>query len=110
MKLTEKAVRELQVPEGKDEAQLFDPELPGFGVRKFASGKTFYFVKYSIGKQQRRKSLGPFVPGTLAAVRKEATVKAKLGTDAIAEAKKAQEEEETKKAAKTFGELISVYL
>src|SRR5215831_21364438 len=39
-KLTDKDIRDLTVPEGAKDIQAFDDELPGFGVRKFASGKT----------------------------------------------------------------------
>ena len=43
-KFVEGFVDRLQVPGAKD-AQAFDDELAGFGVRKFASGKASYFVK-----------------------------------------------------------------
>src|SRR5215467_10622143 len=81
-KLTDKDIRDLQVPEGAKDIQAFDDELPGFGVRKFASGKTSLFVKYTVGKQQRRKTLGPWIAGTLPTIRKEAAVvlaQARLG-------------------------------
>ena len=64
-KLTDAFIRSLQVPEGEPDTQAFDDELHGFGVRNLASGKASLFVKYSIGKQQRRKTLGPWVPGAL---------------------------------------------
>ena len=94
-KLTDQSFRSLQVPEGAKDVQAFDDELPGFGVRKFASGKASLFVKYSIGTQQRPKTLGPWVPGTLPAIRKEAAVvlaQARLGKDVVGEARKAQQE------------------
>ena len=62
-KLTDAFIRSLQVPEGGKDVQAFDDSCPGFGVRKFAKGHASYFVKYTIGKQQRRKTLRPFVPG-----------------------------------------------
>ena len=109
-KLTDQEIRALQVPEGAKDIQAFDDDLPGFGVRKFASGKASLFVKYSIGKQQRRKTLGPWVTGTLPAIRKEATVvlaQARLGKDVVGEARKAQQQAAN---AKTLGELVEPYL
>src|SRR5215831_1405584 len=109
-KLTDKDIRDLQVPEGAKDIQAFDDELPGFGVRKFASGKTSLFVKYTVGKQQRRKTLGPWVAGTLPAIRKEAAVvlaQARLGKDVVGEARNAQQQAAN---AKTLGELVGPYL
>jgi Arm DNA-binding domain len=109
-KLTDQFIRSLQVPEGAKDVQAFDDSCPGFGVRKQASGHTTLFVKYSIGKQQRRRTLGPFVAGTLNRIRKEATLvlaKARLGTDVVGEAKKARAEAEQ---SKTLGELVPIYL
>src|SRR5262249_35822616 len=94
-KLTDQFIRALQVPEGAKDIQVFDDDLPGFGVRKQASRYTSLFVKYTIGIQQRRKTLGPWVPGTLPAIRKEAAVvlaQARLGKDVVGEARKAQQE------------------
>jgi len=69
--------------------------LPGFGARKFASGKVSLFVKYSVGKQPRRKTLGRrWVSGTLPAIRKKAAVvlaHARLGKNVVGEAKRQQE-------------------
>jgi hypothetical protein len=109
-KLTDQFIRSLQVSEGAKEVQVFDDDLPGFGVRKQASGHTSFFVKYSIGKQQRRKMLAPWVPGTLPAIRKEAAVvlaQARLGKDVVGEARKAQQEAAKQK---TLGELVGPYL
>src|SRR5262245_57697023 len=108
-KITDQFIRALQVPEGKPEVQEFDDELPGFGVRKQASGYTSLFVKYSIGRLQRRKTL-VWVPGTLPTIRKEAAVvlaQARLGKDVVGEARKAQQEAAK---AKTLGELVPTYL
>jgi integrase len=109
-KLTNQFIRSLQVPEGKLEVQEFDDELPGFGVRKFASCKASLFVKYSVGSQQRRKTLGPWLAGTLPTIRKEAAVvlaQARLGKDVVGEARKAQQEAAK---AKKLGELVGPYL
>jgi hypothetical protein len=80
----------LHVPAGARDVQVFDDELPGFGIRKFAKGHASYFVKFSIGKQQRRKTLGKVVRGNLKAMRLEASsilAKARLGTDVVAVAR-----------------------
>ena len=86
VKLTDQLIRGLQATECAKDIQAFDDDLPGFGVRKFGSGKASLFVKYSIGTQQRRKTLGPWVPGALPAIRKEAAVvlaQARLGKDVV---------------------------
>ena len=70
-KITDQFIRSLQIPHGDKEVQAFEDDLPGFGVRKFASGKASLFVKYSVGAQQRRKTLGPWVAGALPAIRKD---------------------------------------
>jgi hypothetical protein len=98
----------LHVPDGARDVQVFDESLPGFGIRKFASGRACYFVKYAIGTQQRRLTLGKVVRGNLKAMRLEASkvlAKARLGTDAAA----------VKRAAATklvvaLGQLIPRYL
>jgi integrase len=112
-KLTDQIIRSLQVPEGAKDVQAFDDSLPGFGVRKFAKGHASYFVKYTIGKQQRRKTLGPFVPGALGGIRKAASLvlaQARLGTDVVGDAKKARAEAEKAEQAKKMGELVPIYL
>ena len=79
-----KFVAELRVPAGKREIQVFDDGLPGFGIRKFASGKASYVVKYTAGRQQRKLSLGPVIPCTLTTQRKlasETLSRVRLGQD-----------------------------
>lgn len=107
-KLLEGTVARISVPEGKREILVFDDTLPGFGIRKFASGKASFFVKYQIGAQQRKITLGAVVPGVVAEMRKKASdilAKARLGQDVAGE-KKA---ERAKKSAKV-GELVKKYL
>jgi len=107
-RLVEGYVDRLQVPSGLRDVQVFDDDLPGFGVRKFDSGKASYFVKFNVGSQQRRKTLGKVVRGNLKAMRLEASAilaKARLGTDIVAQAKAA-----TSKTIVTLGELVPKYL
>jgi integrase len=74
-----------------------DDTLPGFGIRKFAkTAKASYFVKFQVGAQQRKITLGnAMAPGMLAETRKQAAkilADAKLGVDAreVIQAKKAK--------------------
>jgi integrase len=107
-RFTEGFADKLKVPEGARDVQAFDDELAGFGVRKFDTGKASYFVKYNIGKQQRRKTLGAVVRGNLKAMRLEASAilaKARLGTDVVAVARAA-----AAKSTATLGEVVPRYL
>ena len=108
VKLIESTVATLKVPEGKRDVIVFDDALPGFGVRKFATGKTSYFVKYKLGTQQRKITLGRAVPGMLADMRREAAkvlAQVKLGQDVAAKKKEA-----AAKRSATIGGLIERYI
>ena len=86
-KLVEGYVNKLQVPAAQRDVQVFDDTLPGFGIRKFESGRASYFVKFNVGRQQRRLTLGAVVQGNLADMRRKASTilsKARLGQDAVA--------------------------
>ena len=98
----------LVVPAGARDVQVFDADLPGFGIRKFESGKASYFVKFNVGRQQRRKTLGTVVRGNLKVMRLEASAvlaKARLGTDVVAMARAA-----AAKHSVTLGEIVPKYL
>lgn len=98
----------LQVPAGARDVQAFDDELPGFGIRKFAKGHASYFVKFNVGRQQRRKTLGKVVRGNLKAMRLQASgilANARLGTDVVAVAKAA-----AAKSTATLGDVVPKYL
>ena len=101
-------LNKLRVPTGKRDVQVFDDALPGFGVRKFESGRASYFVKFNIGHQQRRLTLGAVVPGNLAEMRRKASTvlsKARLGQDAVAEKRNAAGRRNA-----ALGSLIATYL
>src|SRR5262245_30706807 len=107
-KFTEGFADKLTVPPGARDVQVFDDELPGFGIRKFAKGHASYFVKYNVGRQQRRKTLGKVVRGNLKAMRLEASqvlAKARLGTDVVAVARAA-----AARSTATLGEIVPRYL
>src|SRR5262245_3739986 len=108
-KFTDGYADKLQVPAGATDVQAFDTKLPGFGIRKYASGAAVYFVKFNVGKQQRRKTLGAVVKGNLDDMRKLASgilANAHLGTDVVAVAKAAA----AKSSMPTLGALIPTYL
>jgi integrase len=88
MKFVEGLVNRLEVPVGKRDILVFDDDLPGFFIRKFESGKASYGVKYNVGRQQRRLTLGAVVPGVLREMRKKASevlARARIGQDVTAE-------------------------
>src|SRR5215468_8622120 len=91
-KLIEGIADRLRVPSGKRDVLVCDgghgDAVPGFGIRKFASGRACYIVKYAVGGKQRRQSLGAVTRGNLKAMRllaSEVKARARLGQDIIAE-------------------------
>ena len=81
---------------------------PASASASSAKGHASYFVKYNVGTQQRRKTLGKVVRGNLKAMRLEASAilaKARLGTDVVGVAKAA-----AAKNIATLGELVPKYL
>src|SRR5262245_9843535 len=107
-KFTEGYSARMEVPPGKRDVQEFDDDLPGFGIRKFDSGRASYFVKYNVGTQQRRQTLGAVVRGNLPQMRKQASAvlsKARLGQDVVAERRAANG-----KRTETLGKIVSAYL
>ena len=98
----------LQVPKGARDVLVFDEVVPGFFLRKFQSGRASYGVKYNVGKQQRRISLGPAAPGVLREMRKKASdilARARLGQDVVGEKRSAANVRNY-----TLGEIVPKYL
>lgn len=58
MKLTEKALAQLALPDGVADRIWFDDDLPGFGLRIRSGGKRTWIVQYKQGGKQRRMTLG----------------------------------------------------
>ena len=109
VKLVEGYADKIIVPEGARDAFAWDDDLAGFGIRRYASGKCAYVVKYGIGAQQRRHTLGKVVRGNLKDMRLEASrilAKARLGMDAVAEARAIK----AKARRGTLGDLVPMYL
>ena len=107
-KLVEGYAAKMRVQQGSRDVQVFDDALPGFGIRKFESGKAFYFVKFAVGNQQRKLSLGPVVPGVLSEKRRRASeilTRARVGQDVVADKRAAKTKRTT-----TVGELVTKYL
>ena len=107
-KLVEGIAAKMRVPEGRRDVVVFDDACPGFGIRKFASGKAYYFVKFTAGTTQRKLSLGRVVPGTLSEKRRRASeilTRARAGQDVVAEKQIAKV-----KQTITLGELVPLYL
>jgi integrase len=58
MKLTEKTIRGLALPDGKSDHLFWDEAIPGFGLRLRAGGSKGWVFQYALGAKQRRMSLG----------------------------------------------------
>lgn len=112
-KLVEGYADALQVPAGQRDLLVFDDghkdAVPGFGIRKFTSGRASYIVKYSLGRKQRRLTLGEVTRGNLKSMRllaSEVRARARLGQDIIAEKRAAR----IKPDHVTLGEIFPKYL
>jgi integrase len=72
MRLTQRTIAALALPEGKAETIIFDDDLPGFGVRIRRGGARTWIYQYKIGAQHRRVSLGSLAVLTPARARQTA--------------------------------------
>ena len=108
MKLTQKTITALALPEGKTEAIVFDEDLPGFGLRIRAGGTRSWIYQYKIGNQNRRITLGSLAALTPARARETAGdlhAAVRLGRDPAGE-----KTEGRARAAETMGAVIAFYL
>jgi Arm domain-containing DNA-binding protein len=107
----------INVPSGARDVLVFDTEVRGFGIRKFAGGGAYYFVKYTHEGKQRRQSLGEVTRGNLRAMRllaSEVKSRARAGQDIIAEKQAAEAKTKAERAAiknrRTIGAVVTDYL
>lgn len=104
MKLSKRSVDALE-PQSADYF-AWDDELPGFGVRVYASGRKAYIVQYRNTRRTRRITLGKHGPLTP----EEARRLAKVHLGDIASGGDPAEERKTRRSGMTMRELCDRYL
>src|SRR5262249_8291185 len=107
MKLTQKTVAALTLPEGKSELIVFDDDLP-LGVRLRAGGAARWIFQYRIGTKQRRVSLGSVV--AVSAMRAREIAGELYGRIKLGEDPAATKAEERVRAAETMAATLDAYL
>jgi len=85
---------------------LWCDELPGFGVRVFASGRRSYLVQYRAGGRSRRVTIG--LHGTLTTEEARREAKGLLGQ--VAKGDDPAEERATRRGSMTVAKLCDAYL
>jgi hypothetical protein len=112
LKLTQKAVAALALPEGKGEEIAWDEDLPRFGLRlrRSASGKLLrsWIVQYTRGDRSPRIKLGDFE--VLDAGPARAQARKLLGRVAIGEDPQADRRERRDKDKLLLRSLVDEYL
>jgi integrase len=103
-KLTKRVVDAAEVQE-KDYV-IWDDELPGFGLRVFASGKRSYVIQYRTGGRSRRYTIGLHGVWTPETARQEA----KVQFGQVAQGANPAEERQLDHKAVTVKELCTRYL
>jgi integrase len=116
-KLVEGYADRIKVPDGARDVLVFDnghdKAVRGFGIRKFASGRAFYIVKYSYRGQPRRHSLGEVRRGNLEKMRElaeDVKARARLGQDLVTEKATKAAADRAAKTAVAIGVLVPIYL
>ena len=109
-RFSDEMIRRMKLPAGQTDQILWDPELPGFGIR-LRSTKSTYLVQYRFQKATQRESLGDVRKLTLEGARKVARqffAKLELGVDPRADKRKAEAAAEAAKL--TFKTVVDLYL
>ena len=100
-----KRLVETAEPMGRDYF-LWCSDLPGFGVRVFASGRRSYLIQYRAGGRSRRVAIG--LHGALTADEARREAKSLLGR--VAKGEDPAKERATRRGSMTVGELCDAYL
>jgi integrase len=109
LKLTQANTDRTALPAGKNEAILFDDDLPGFGLRLREGGAKRWIIQYSLGAKQRRMTLGStkeLNASEARAAAKKLLAKIALGHDPVAE----KAERIAKASDAPFGDIIDRFL
>jgi Arm DNA-binding domain len=83
VKFTTKIGSTLELPAGKTDYLVFDPDNPGLGLRLRAGGSRMWVFQYALGEKQRRVTLGSATVITLGKAREAASemhAKVRLGS------------------------------
>ena len=108
MKLTDKTLPTLSIPEGRSKLIRFDDDLPGFGVRLRAGGSRVWVFQYKLGLKHRRITLGSARALSATQARtlaSEIHAKVRLGQDPAG-----VKIENRRVAAQTVGAVVDAYL
>lgn len=108
MNLTQKAVAQLKLPDGKSDAIFFDDKIPGFGIRLRAGGSQSWVFQYKFANAQHRMMLGK-----VSAMKADAARKiAERHHAAIKDGRNPATEKavRTAQAANRFGQLVEQYM
>jgi len=108
MRLTQKTIAALMLPEGKSESVTFDDDLAGFGFRIRASGSRTWIFQFKIGGQHRRMTLGSaavLAPARAREIASELYARVRLGRDPSAE-----RIESKMRAGETMAAILENYL
>src|SRR5215831_276872 len=107
-KLTKATVAALTLPRRKSELLVFDPDLPGFGVRLREGGSKTWIFQYKLGNKHRRITLGRVSALEPQAAREQASklhAQVRLGQDPAG-----AKAESRAHADETFGACVRTFL